>query len=169
MPEGYNISPNQISEAYKNWYAEQGRLGLQDEPIFPGMKDLLKRLQDSGQWYLGIATNKSRIALENGLAKHDLKNYFDITLTTDEIEPKPSPEMALIAIKTFNVDPKHTVIIGDTINDIGLGVNAKIMSIGVGWGYNKKEVLLSSGANKIVNNSSELFEVLNKNFLLNEK
>ena len=169
MPEGYNISPNQISEAYKNWYAEQGRLGLQDEPIFPGMKDLLKRLQDSGQWYLGIATNKSRIALENGLAKHDLKNYFDITLTTDEIEPKPSPEMALIAIKTFNVDRKHTVIIGDTINDIGLGVNAKIMSIGVGWGYNKKEVLLSSGANKIVNNSSELFEVLNKNFLLNEK
>ena len=169
MPEGYNISPNQISEAYKNWYAEQGRLGLQDEPIFPGMKDLLKRLQDSEQWYLGIATNKSRIALENGLAKHDLKNYFDITLTTDEIEPKPSPEMALIAIKTFNVDRKHTVIIGDTINDIGLGVNAKIMSIGVGWGYNKKEVLLSSGANKIVNNSSELFEVLNKNFLLNEK
>ena len=169
MPEGYNISPNQISEAYKNWYAEQGRLGLQDEPIFPGMKDLLKRLQDSEQWYLGIATNKSRIALENGLAKHDLKNYFDITLTTDEIEPKPSPEMALIAIKTFNVDRKHTVIIGDTINDIGLGVNAKIMSIGVGWGYNKKEVLLSSGANKIVNNSSELFEVLNKKFLLNEK
>ena len=169
MPKGYNVSPNQISEAYKNWYAEQGRLGLQDEPIFPGMKDLLKRLQDSGQWYLGIATNKSRIALENGLAKHDLKNYFDITLTTDEIEPKPSPEMALIAIKTFNVDRKHTVIIGDTINDIGLGVNAKIMSIGVGWGYNKKEVLLSSGANKIVNNSSELFEVLNKNFLLNEK
>ena len=87
----------------------------------------------------------------------------------DDIAPKPSPEMALIAIKTFNVDPKHTVIIGDTINDIGLGVNAKIMSIGVSWGYNKKEVLLSSGANKIVNNSSELFEVLNKNFLLNEK
>jgi len=169
MPEGYNVSPNEISEAYKNWYAEQGRLGLQDEPIFPGMKKLLERLQASKQWYLGIATNKSRIALENGLAKHDLKKYFDITLTTDEIEPKPSPEMALIAIKTFNVDPKHTVIIGDTINDIGLGVNAKIMSIGVGWGYNKKEVLLSSGANKIVNNSSELFEVLNKNFLLNEK
>ena len=164
MPEGYNATPHEISDAYKNWYAEQGKLGLQDEPLYPGMKTLLKKLKDSNQWYLGIATNKSRIALENGLAKHDLKNFFDITLTTDENEPKPNPEMALKAIKTFDIDSKCTVIIGDTINDIGLGVNAQIMSIGVEWGYNKKEVLLSAGANKIVNNAIELFEVLDENF-----
>ena len=90
--------------------------------------------------------------------------FFDITLTTDENEPKPNPEMALKAIKTFDIDSKCTVIVGDTINDIGLGVNAQIMSIGVEWGYNKKEVLLSSGANKIVNNAIELFEVLDTNF-----
>ena len=34
MPPGYNVTPEQISEAYRSWYAEQGRLGLQNEPLY---------------------------------------------------------------------------------------------------------------------------------------
>ena len=139
---------------------EQGKLGLQYEPLFPGMYDLIKKLKKSGFWYLGIATNKSRIALDNGLAKHNLTNLFDITLTTDEINPKPSPDMALIAMKKLNVSNKSTLIIGDTTNDMGLGVNANITAVGVRWGYNNEEMLRSSGANLIVSNASELYQFL---------
>ena len=160
MPKGYHATPNEISEAYRNWYAEQGELGLQNEPLFPGMYELIKKLKKTGFWYVGIATNKSRIALDNGLAKHNLSNVFDITLTTDEIKPKPSPDMALIAMQKFNVTQKSTLIIGDTINDIGLGVNANITSIGVSWGYNDVEMLRSSGASLIVSNARELYDVL---------
>jgi len=160
MPKGYNVSAQEISEAYKNWYAKQGQLGLQNEPLFPGMKELIENLKLNGKWYLGIATNKSRIALDNGLIKHNLKNIFDITLTTDENSPKPEPDMALYAMKKLGVANDSTVIIGDTINDILMGVNAKIKSVGVGWGYNNTKMLKSAGANLIVYNSSEL-----KNFL----
>ena len=160
MPKGYYVTPNEISDAYRNWYAEQGKLGLQDEPLFPGMYDLLKKLKKTGHWYLGIATNKSRIALNNGLSKHNLTNLFDITLTTDEINPKPSPDMALIAMKKLNVSKNSTLIIGDTTNDIGLGVNANITSIGVAWGYNNEEMLRSSGASLIVYDAAELYQFL---------
>ena len=77
MPPGYHVTPEQISEAYRSWYAEQGRLGLQNEPLYPGIVNLLKELKTNG-WLIGIATNKSRIGLTNGLAKHHLSDLFDI-------------------------------------------------------------------------------------------
>ena len=164
MPPGYNISPEQISEAYRDWYAEQGNLGLQNEPLYPGMFNLLQELK-ADDWLIGVATNKSRIGLTNGLAKHNLSDIFDITLTTDENIPKPDPEMAFTAMKELTVDRKYCVMIGDTINDIGLSVNAGVKSIGVLWGYNEKELLSSAGASYLVNNSTELSKLMKKIFL----
>ena len=163
MPPGYDITPEQISEAYRDWYAEQGRLGLQNEPLYSGMIDLLYELK-ANNWLIGVATNKSRIGLINGLAKHNISDIFDITLTTDENIPKPDPAMALKAINELNIDKKRCVMIGDTINDIGLGVNAGIQSIGVTWGYNEKDLLVSAGATYLVNNSSELSKLMKKIF-----
>ena len=163
MPVGYTVTPEQISEAYRSWYAEQGRLGLQNEPLYPGMVELIHELK-SNDWLIGIATNKSRVGLTNGLAKHNLSNIFDITLSTDENIAKPNPAMALRAMKELGVEEKYSVIIGDTINDIGLGVNSGITSIGVTWGYNNRKLLMSAGANHLVNNAQDLSKLMNKLF-----
>jgi phosphoglycolate phosphatase len=163
MPVGYTVTPEQISEAYRSWYSEQGRLGLQNEPLYPGMVELIHELK-SNDWLIGIATNKSRIGLTNGLAKHNLSNIFDITLSTDENIAKPNPAMALRAMKELGVEEKYSVIIGDTINDIGLGVNSGITSIGVTWGYNNRKLLISAGANHLVDNAQDLSKLMNKLF-----
>ena len=164
MPPGYNVTPEQISEAYRSWYAEQGRLGLQNEPLYTGVVDLLKELK-ADEWLIGIATNKSRIGLKNGLAKHHMSNFFDITLTTDENIPKPNPAMAIKAMKDLGIQDKFCVIIGDTINDIGLGVNAGIISIGVTWGYNNRDLLLTAGATHLVDNASDLSKLMKTMFI----
>ena len=161
MPPGFNITPNEISEAYRSWYAEQGRLGLQNEPLYPGVVELLKELK-TNDWLIGIATNKSRIGLTNGLAKHSLSDMFDITLSTDENIPKPNPAMAIKAMNDLGVDKENCVMIGDTINDIGLGVNAGITSIGVTWGYNDKNLLLSAGADYLVDDANQLNTLMKK-------
>jgi len=161
MPPGFNVTPNEISEAYRSWYAEQGRLGLQNEPLYPGVVELLKELK-TNNWLIGIATNKSRIGLTNGLAKHSLSDMFDITLSTDENIPKPNPAMAIKAMNDLGVDKENCVMIGDTINDIGLGVNAGIISIGVTWGYNDKNLLLSTGADYLVDDANQLNTLMKK-------
>ena len=163
MPPGFNVTPNEISEAYRSWYAEQGRLGLQNEPLYPGVIELLKELK-TDDWLIGIATNKSRIGLTNGLAKHSLSDMFDITLSTDENIPKPNPAMAIKAMNDLGVDKENCVMIGDTINDIGLGVNAGITSIGVTWGYNDKNLLLSAGANYLVDDANQLNTLMKEIF-----
>ena len=159
-PKGYEVNPEMISNAYRKWYAEQGRLGLQDEPLYPGMFKLINDLKNYKEFNIGVATNKSRIALNNGLKKHNLNDVFDITLTMEEANPKPDPDMAIQAMSSLNIEKKSTVIVGDTINDIGLGVNAGINSIGVAWGYNSIEMLKNEGADFIVKDSKELFETI---------
>ena len=159
-PKGYEVKPERISNAYKKWYAEQGRLGLQDEPLFPGMFKLIHDLKNNKEFYIGVATNKSRIALNNGLKKHNLNNIFDITLTMDEAIAKPDPDMALKAMSKLNIEKKSTIIVGDTINDIGLGVNAGINSIGVAWGYNSVKMLRNEGADFIIEDTEELFNTI---------
>ena len=159
-PEGYEVNPEMISNAYRKWYAEQGRLGLQDEPLFPGMFKLINDLKINKEFHIGVATNKSRIALNNGLKKHNLINIFDITLTMDEAKAKPDPDMAIQAMSMLNIEKKSTIIVGDTINDIGLGVNAGINSIGVAWGYNSIEMLRNEGADFIIKDTEELFNTI---------
>ena len=159
-PDGYEVNPEMISNAYRKWYAEQGRLGLQDEPLFPGMFKLINDLKINKEFHIGRATNKSRIALNNGLKKHNLINIFDITLTMDEAKAKPDPDMAIQAMSMLNIEKKSTIIVGDTINDIGLGVNAGINSIGVAWGYNSIEMLRNEGADFIIKDSEELFDTI---------
>ena len=159
-PKGYEVKPEKISNAYRKWYAEQGKLGLQDEPLFPGMFKLLHDLKNNKEFHIGVATNKSRIALNNGLKKHNLNNIFDITLTMDEAKAKPDPDMAIQAMSKLNMKKKSTIIVGDTINDIGLGVNAGINSIGVAWGYNSIEMLRNEGADFIIEDSKELFDTI---------
>ena len=159
-PKGYEVKPEMISNAYRKWYAEQGRLGLQDEPLFPGMFELINDLKNNKGFYIGVATNKSRIALNNGLKKHNLNNIFDITLTMDEAKAKPDPDMAIQAMSKLSMKKKSTIIVGDTINDIGLGVNAGINSIGVAWGYNSIEMLRNEGADFIIKDSKELFDTI---------
>ena len=90
--------------------------------------------------------------------------YLIFTLSTDENIPKPNPAMAIRAMKELGIKEKYTVIIGDTINDIGLGVNAGITSIGVTWGYNSRELLISAGADHLVNNAQNLSKLMNKLF-----
>ena len=159
-PKGYEVNPEMISNAYRKWYAEQGRLGLQDEPLYPGMFKLINDLKNYKEFNIGVATNKSRIALNNGFNKHNLNEIFDITLTMEEAKPKPDPDMAIQAMSKLNIEKKSTIIVGDTINDIGLGVNAGINSIGVAWGYNSIEMLKNEGADFIVKDSKELSETI---------
>jgi len=90
---------------------------------------------------------------------------FDITLSTDENIAKPNPAMAIRAMNELGVEKKYCVMIGDTINDIGLGVNAGIVSIGVTWGYNEKNLLLSAGADYLVDDANQLSVLMKKLFI----
>ncbi len=142
-----------------------GEINQQFAPLFPGAIDCLAKLKKFG-FKLGITTNKSRSGLDTLLIAHDLKKFFDNTMTANDCNVKPSPEMIDISIERLNVKKNDTLLIGDTSTDANCAKNAKIKFVGVNWGYNDKEILIKNGAIKIIKNFDNLPDYIFKLFSL---
>ena len=159
LPFEHEGTLNEVIRHYRHWYVEKDLEGKKFEPLFENIKSMLEKLYQDG-WHLGIATNKSLKGLNRGLLYHEIEKFFSIIMTTDDFIPKPNKDMAMHALKTLKVKNSDAFMIGDTVYDIKMGKNAKINTIGVTWGYNTKEELNQADADHIINDPSQLVEVL---------
>ena len=69
---------------------------------------------------------------------------------------KPSAEPLLIICNELEVDPKDTMIVGDTELDILCGKNAGAITCGVSYGYRTEESLKANNPDYLVNEISEI-------------
>lgn len=97
--------------------------------FFSDTKETLKKLS---KYPKAIITNTPRDCAIQILKKYEIKKYFDVIVTSDQIEEgKPSPDMIHKACKKLGVVPKNVVLIGDTKNDVKAGRNAGCKVIGI--------------------------------------
>lgn len=83
---------------------------------------------------LAIMTGKGRKSLDLSLQALEMANWFDMTVTGDEVEnPKPDPEGIIKILKELDTSPKEALFIGDSDTDIRAGKSAGVESIGVQW------------------------------------
>ena len=106
-----------------------------DSSVFPGLLDLLERLERAGcEW--GIVTNKpqrmTRPLLEQlGLAERSACAVSGDTL----MRRKPHPEPLLYACRVADMVPKTTIYVGDAERDIVAGRAAGMPTIAASYGY----------------------------------
>ena len=97
--------------------------------IFPDVKETLEKL---GRYKKGLITNTPRDCTYKILKKFNIQKYFNTIVTTDDVKKgKPDPEIVLKACRNLNVNPKETILIGDTSSDIKAGKSAGCIVIGV--------------------------------------
>ena len=149
--------------AYREWYFKNQDSGDLKDTMFPDVKNTLRILFERG-CCLGVATNKSRKGLVDGLKKHDLIKFFSTIKTVNECKPKPDPEMGNMALKELQILKENAVMIGDTINDAIMAKNCGIKFIGVNWGYNDPKVLKENDALFVIKAFKELPEIINTIF-----
>ncbi|WP_349407435.1 HAD family hydrolase [Pseudalkalibacillus sp. SCS-8] len=83
---------------------------------------------------LGIVTGKSRRSLKISMDELRMNEFFDITITGDEVEnPKPHPEGVIQALRDLNIKKEDAVFLGDSDADIEAGKRAGLYTIGVKW------------------------------------
>jgi phosphoglycolate phosphatase len=133
--------------------------GLHDEPLFPGVRDGLLRLEGKG-WLLGIATGKSDRGLALTLLHHELHGRFVTLQTADRHPSKPHPSMLTTAIADTGARPETTAMIGDTLFDIEMAVAANVTPVGVSWGYHEPAELSAAGAHYIADDFAGLVTYL---------
>ena len=125
------------------------------EPLFEGTHEILDALEGAG-FLLGIATGKAKRGVNHVLNLHGLTGRF-VTIQTPEDAPgKPHPGMVLQAMSQTGVEPKNTVMVGDTTYDIHMGLAAGVKTVGVSWGNHPAEDLRVAGAHRLIDRLSEL-------------
>ena len=130
-----------------------------DEPLFPGMRRLIEALARP-EVLLGIATGKNRRGLLHSLERHGLGHHFTTLKTADDGPGKPHPEILERAMAEVGVGPEDTAMIGDTVFDMQLAVNARVRPIGVSWGYHEPAELSAAGAALVAEDPDHLGQVL---------
>jgi len=126
------------------------------EPLYEGAIETLDRLVAEG-WLIAMATGKSHNGIRAIFEMHPLEAYFDTIWCADDGPGKPHPFMCEQAMNALGAEPHQSLIIGDAIHDINMGLNAGIHTLGVSWGFGEAAELHAAGAHEVHHD----FETLN--------
>lgn len=159
LPEADADLHHKMAESYKQAFRDLRTGGEVDEPLFPGIAELLTELEARG-YLLGVATGKSDRGLAACLDHHGLAERFATLQTADRHPSKPHPAMLHAAIAEAGAAPETTVMIGDTSFDILMGKSAGTLSVGVTWGYHDAADLQEAGAHHIIHDAGALLTLL---------
>ncbi len=123
---------------------------------YPQVTQTLKELTEKG-YHLAIVTNKPFEFVSPILVKLGLDGIFELILGGDSLtEKKPHPAPLLHVCKTLGIAIEHSIMIGDSKNDI-LSANACAMqSIAVSYGYNYGEDITLHSPTVVIDNFGEI-------------
>jgi phosphoglycolate phosphatase len=160
LPEADSGLHARLAEDYKNAFQRLRADKLLDpEPLFDGIAELLDVLDAEG-WLLAVATGKSDRGLKLVMEHHGLLDRFVSLQTADRHPSKPHPSMLLKCLADAGVTAESAFIIGDTVFDVAMGVNAGVPAIGVDWGYHEGHELLQAGARAVAADADALKALL---------
>ncbi|MCJ8141375.1 HAD-IA family hydrolase [Ancylobacter sp. A5.8] len=149
-----------LAELYRGAFHELRAESAVLEPLFPGMRATLDLLKAREDVVLGIATGKSQRGVAAVLRHHGLEGRFMTIQTADDAPSKPHPAMVLQAMAAVGVEPADTVLIGDTSFDMTMARAAGARALGVTWGYHARDLLMASGAERLVDHAADLLPAM---------
>lgn len=154
-----NNKEEQIEICFKMMIQEYRKICTSKTKPYDGIVELLENLT-SQNIKLAVFSNKAD-ELTKKIASEIFPNHFDaaVGLSTEELK-KPNPFEAIEISKKWNLKPEEILFVGDSDIDMKTAVNANMFPVGVSWGYRTEEELKSSGAKLVINNASELIEIL---------
>lgn len=126
---------------------------------YPGIPEALEELKKQGA-KVAVLSNKPHASTMEVIEKVFGADYFDDVLgQTDRFPRKPAPDSALYLAEKFGVKPEECLYIGDTGTDMQTGTAAGMYTIGVLWGFRKRQELEENGAREIVAEASQIPEI----------
>ena len=139
LPEGAKGTVEEGVELFWRIYKEHV---LDTTRLYPGIKEALGQLRGVRK---GVVTNKplshARLILE-GLG---IADFFEtVQGWVEGIEVKPSPQMLYMALDEADVPKEHSVMVGDSMNDLLAARNAGVRACIVGYGYGRMDAVLEA-------------------------
>jgi phosphoglycolate phosphatase len=128
--------------------------------LYQNVAQTIKALSEKG-YKIALVTNKAERFLPDLLSLYEINDYFDLLLGGDTlVKNKPDPIMVNYACDYFNVEKQHTVMIGDSRNDILAGQNAGVTCIALTYGYNYGNPVSELNPDYIIDHFDQLLDLL---------
>lgn len=112
--------------------------------LLPYVRPFLELCQDKGI-KLAVVTADETEAAEKHLEWLGIRHYFAVCMGTDQVERgKPFPDMAELACRLLEAEPRKTIVIGDTNGDMLMAKSAgAAAAIGISYSMKQGASLLS--------------------------
>ena len=156
FPEADPQIREQLVASYSQIYFSKP---ISQNDLFPGVYEMLVKLNDAG-YQLAVATGKTRAGLKEALQATGTENLFSVTRCSDETASKPDPRMLQEIIQHTQTAKERTLMVGDSIHDLQMALNASISSIAVSCGAHSAEFLLQYKPLLCLQQPTELMNII---------
>lgn len=129
------------------------------DDLFPGVHEMLQYLRQQG-YQLAIATGKKHTGLTKAIQGTGVSELFDTTRSADQTASKPNPLMIDEIVAELGVSKQRTLMVGDSIHDLQMALNAQVASIAVTCGAHPASVLQDYHPLRCLVSCSALTEIL---------
>ena len=160
FPKLSEAQNRKLVDAYRHQFvvADQTQQGL-----FQGVEQGLQALAESGA-LLAVATGKARAGMQRVFAEIDLEHLFVASRCADETRSKPHPQMLLELLDYTAIDPKNTIMVGDTTFDMDMAKNAGVHGLGAAYGVHDETALRAAQAVEVLHSFLDI-----QHWLLNQR
>lgn len=127
---------------------------------YPGIMELIDELNARGL-VLGVLSNKPDSTAVSVVKRFFGESFVCIAGGREGVALKPSPDSTLDMLRDMGGTPETLAFIGDTAVDITTGKNAgAALTVGVLWGFRKREELERAGAGVIAECARDVLEAV---------
>ncbi len=156
LPQG--TEKKLIDKAFDEFLAFYAEHQFDYTAPYEGIREMLELLKKR-QIKLAICTNKEEKAAQKIVERFFGRDYF-FAISGDKpgFLPKPDPKKVLSIAAQMNLSPEEIIYVGDSDVDMKTGLNAKMLPVGVLWGFRSREELLANGAAILLEKPSEMLQ-----------
>ena len=161
MFQRFGVRADQVDEAIRLYRSRYLPIGQYENYLYPGITDLLKRLQAEGH-HLYVATSKPETTAISVMKHFGIDGFFRIVAgaTMDSSRETKSQVIAYLLDQIGSVT--DAIMVGDTAYDVIGAAEHGIPTVGVSWGYGETADMEKAGAKAIAHTMDELYDMLTK-------
>lgn len=157
---GRYLNPDEIPLAIERYRSLNVEYHKTHVFMVDGAKEVIDRLKTEG-YRLGIVSSKKKEVILLGLNLFDLQDEFEVIVGYDEVlKHKPDPEGIFTACSLMKVGHDDVVYVGDSAGDIEAAKAAGVYSIGFVFNPDRKEQLVATKPNSLIEKLAEIPEIL---------
>lgn len=157
---GYPVdaaSAERFVDTYRAYYAEH----FNDHTnLYPGVQELLAGLKSAGV-KLALVTAKHQSQAEFAVGASELGRYFDyVHGWLEGRKHKPDPEPLLVAASVLGFGPEHTLMVGDSEQDVLAARSARMAVCAAAYGFRPAMMLKTLRPDYLVSRPADVFHIV---------